>query len=225
MHAAPHVRCDCGRHNGTSCRPGHCAPRHRWVWDCVREGLRLHDHARCAIAALRSLFSNESLLQLVGLAVCSKPRERGDGLAVGSRQRDNTAAHGVAIDQHGATAALGQATAKFLAVQVEVVRENLQQRFLRRGVRLDTLAIELETDQSTLLNRWFWFIHPAGLPMATLTMLCRLGKACKRAPWAWQSKARPRVSGSARPVRSGSLRSQRDGCAEPARAQCSDSQD
>src|SRR5258707_10564855 len=81
------------------------------------------DHAGGAEAALKSLRIEERLLHRMGTAIGPEPFDRGDGMAVGAKGRDQAAMHGFAVDQHGASAAVAGVAALLDAEMAELSQE------------------------------------------------------------------------------------------------------
>src|SRR5262249_21783648 len=110
----------------------------------IEERGRRHDPAVDAVAALRHLLLHVGLLdrmRLLGRAEAGK----GDDLAATHRRhRRHTGAHRLAVDVHGASAALRQAAAEMRVVERELVAQGVEQRHVGIGIdRLD-LAVHVE---------------------------------------------------------------------------------
>ena len=96
------------------------------------EGGRLHDHAVDAVAALHRLLLDEGALHRVQIFRRAQPFQRDDLVAVADRgQRQHARAHGLAVDVHGAGAALREAAAEARPVQSEIVAQHIEQRHVR----------------------------------------------------------------------------------------------
>src|SRR5262245_42583001 len=80
-----------------------------------------HDHAALAVAALRHIVIDPSLLHLVQHGVLGQAFDGGDGLAFHGADRQRARPHGLAVDMHGAGAALGDTAAVFGPGQANVV--------------------------------------------------------------------------------------------------------
>ena len=102
----------------------------------VEQRLGGEDLAVLAEAARRHLLVDPRLLNRMELAVLRESFERGDLGALHLRHRPDARAHRLALDQHGARAALAEAAAEARPAQIEVVPEHIEQR---RG-RLDVDA-------------------------------------------------------------------------------------
>src|SRR5262245_61590729 len=110
----------------------------------IEERGRRHDAAVDAVAALRHLLLHVGLLdrmRLLGRAEAGK----GDDLAATHRRhRRHAGAHRLAVDVHGASAALRQAAAEMRVVERELVAQGVEQRHVGIGIdRLD-LAVHVE---------------------------------------------------------------------------------
>ncbi|MNP51905.1 hypothetical protein D3C76_1462600 [compost metagenome] len=84
----------------------------------VEQGLGRHDHAVHAVATLRRLLLNESLLHRVRVLTGADAFEGGDFPAFGTGQREHTRPRRNTIDDHRAGTALAQATTVFRAVEL-----------------------------------------------------------------------------------------------------------
>ena len=101
------------------------------------------DHARGAEAALKPLRIQKRLLHRMGAAVRRKAFDRRDGVTVGAEGRDQAAVHRLAVDQHGAGAAVAGVAALLDAEMAEFAQERAQALpGLRRFGKL--LAVDLE---------------------------------------------------------------------------------
>src|SRR5262249_34073695 len=110
------------------------------------KGRRLHDHAVDAVAALRRLLLDEGALHWVRPLRRAEAFERDYLLLCGDlRQRRDARAHGLAVDMHGAGAALTKPAAEARAMQREIVAERVEQRHVGiiDGDR-DRLAVDVE---------------------------------------------------------------------------------
>src|SRR6267378_4322996 len=101
----------------------------------VEQRLGGHDHAVAAIAALAGLLLDEGALQRVELVDRAQSLERGDGSLRSGRHRHRAGARGLAVDQHGARAALGEPAAELRAVQLQVVAQDVKERRVGRDRR------------------------------------------------------------------------------------------
>ena len=98
-----------------------------------------------AEAALRDLLVDPRLLQRMELPLLREPFERRD-LALHARGRRDARAHGGAVDDDGARAALAQPTAEPRALQAEVVAKDVQQRRRRIDVHRVRTSVHSQVD-------------------------------------------------------------------------------
>src|SRR3954454_7766346 len=84
------------------------------------------DHAGGAEAALKALRIEESLLHRVRAAVSAETFDRGDGAPLGTEGRDQAAMHRLAVQQHGAGAAIAGVAALLHAEMAELAQERAQ---------------------------------------------------------------------------------------------------
>ncbi len=101
------------------------------------------DHARCAEAALKPLRIQKRLLHRMGAAIGRKAFDRRHGVTVGAERRDQAAMHRLAVDQHGAGAAVAGVAALLDAEMAEFAQERAQ---ALAGLRLieKLFAVDLE---------------------------------------------------------------------------------
>src|ERR1035437_5300584 len=104
-----------------------------------------HDLSGLAVATLRDLFGDPSLLQYVQ-AVGSEALNRSDAFARDLRSGSRAGANRVAIDMDSAGAAQSRTTAEFGSGEFEGVAENPEQRRLRRDADLLFTAVDAECD-------------------------------------------------------------------------------
>src|SRR2546425_4864113 len=95
-----------------------------------QEGGDLHDHAVDAVAALHGLLIDESLLHGMRTLWRAETFEREDLLRPDRRERHHAGAHRLAVEMHGAGAALGEAAAEARTVESQVIAESVEQRHL-----------------------------------------------------------------------------------------------
>ena len=119
----------------------------RGVGILLQQRLCAHDHAWYAIAALRGLLVHEGTLQRPGMLNRAEPLECRDLLASEHLDRDDAGKHRLAIDDHGAGAALAEPAAVLGSVELEIFPQYIQQRRLRVGVDRTNPAIDLEIHQ------------------------------------------------------------------------------
>ena len=90
-----------------------------------------HDDAVDAVAALHRLLVDERLLQPAGRSGRAQALDGGDLVSRGRPQRRVAGLHRVAVDQHGAGAAVALAAAEARALQLEVVAQDVDERRVR----------------------------------------------------------------------------------------------
>src|SRR6185436_6228443 len=113
---------------------------------------RCHQHARLAEAALRHVELDPRLLQRMRRVGC-EPFDRHDLLRRAHRRhRPHARAHRLAIDVHGAGAALRDATAVLGAGERELLAQHPQQRRVGLGVEIAILAIDVQARHHRLLG-------------------------------------------------------------------------
>ena len=96
-----------------------------------KDGLRGHDHAVSAIAALSSLLGDKSGLDDIRFFHCSEPFESGDSAARDLSYGSDARSHGLPVHQHGAGATLSQTATEFCAPQRERVAQDVEKRLIR----------------------------------------------------------------------------------------------
>src|SRR6266404_4536811 len=101
-----------------------------------------HDHAGLAIAALRHVVLEPSLLHLMQLAVLREPFDRRDLLARRGADGEGARTYRRAIDVDGAGATLRDAAAVFGAGQADVLADYPEQRRIRVGVDVLRLPVD-----------------------------------------------------------------------------------
>src|SRR5206468_8985913 len=84
------------------------------------------DHACGTEAALEALCVEEGLLHRMRAAISAKPFDRGDGAAFGAEGWDQAAVHRLAVEQHGAGAAIAGVAAFLHAEMAEFAQERPQ---------------------------------------------------------------------------------------------------
>src|SRR5208282_2886056 len=99
-----------------------------------------HDHARCAEAALKALCLQEGLLHRMQLAVARQAFDRRDRAALGAIGRKEARMHRVAIDHHGAGAAIAGIASFFHAETAEFAQKRAQ---ALSGPRLSVVALSV----------------------------------------------------------------------------------
>src|SRR5215831_9023069 len=103
-----------------------------------------HDPAVDAVAALRHLLLHIGLLDRMRLLGRAEAGEGDDLAAAYRRDRRHAGAHRLAVDVHGAGAALRQAAAEMRIVERELVAQRVEQRHVGIGVDRVDLAVHVE---------------------------------------------------------------------------------
>ena len=113
---------------------------------CLREnGASGHDHAVSAIAALRGLLGDKSGLESARFFRRSQTFQSGDGAARNLFDGRGARAHGLAVDQHGAGAALAEPATELCAMQCERIAQNVEQGLVRiPGIDRDRAPVDAE---------------------------------------------------------------------------------
>ncbi|MGY4481078.1 hypothetical protein ACVWWR_000269 [Bradyrhizobium sp. LM3.2] len=101
------------------------------------------DHAGGAEAALKALRIEEGLLHRMCAAVPAETFDRGDGAPLGAEGRDQAAMHRLAVEQHGASAAIAGVAALLHAEMAELAQERAQALAGARCLR-KRFAVDLE---------------------------------------------------------------------------------
>src|SRR4051812_21668454 len=101
------------------------------------------DHAGGAEAALKTLRIEEGLLHRMRPAVTAEAFDRRDRAPVGAEGRDQAAMHRVAVQQHGAGAAIAGVAALLHAEMAELAQERAQALAGARALR-KRLAVDVE---------------------------------------------------------------------------------
>ena len=90
------------------------------------QGCAGQDHARGAEPALKGLRVEKRLLHRVRAAIAGEAFDGGDGMAVGAEGGDQAAVHRLAVDQHGAGAAIAGVATLLDAEMPELAQESSQ---------------------------------------------------------------------------------------------------
>src|SRR3954449_5183349 len=106
-----------------------------------------HDHAVEAVAALRGLLVDESLLHHIRLVAGAEPLERHDVAAAAAADRNDAGARRRAIDQDSAGAAFTEAATVFRTVEREIVAQHVEQRRVSRRSDLVDPAVHGDADR------------------------------------------------------------------------------
>src|SRR5262249_31588569 len=101
-----------------------------------------NDPAVDAVAALRHLLFDIGSLQGMGLLRRAEALDRRDALAARRRDRQHARAHRLAVQVHGAGAALREPAAEVRVAEAEIVAQRIEQRHLGLGVYRNALAVD-----------------------------------------------------------------------------------
>src|SRR6266403_1842323 len=93
----------------------------------IEQRLRRHHHAVAAVAALAGLLLDERPLERMQRLDGAEPLDRRDVALRDARDRRHAGAHGLAVHQHRACAALREPTAELGSVQLEVVAQDIKE--------------------------------------------------------------------------------------------------
>ena len=110
----------------------------------AQERGRGHDPAVDAVAALRHLFLDVSGLQRMRLVRRAEAGERDDLAVADRRDRRDAGADRLAVEMHGAGAALGEPAAEMRIVQAEIVAQRVEQRHVLVRLHGVHLAVDVE---------------------------------------------------------------------------------
>src|SRR5580700_10176941 len=110
----------------------------------AQERRRRHDPAIDAITALRHFFLDISGLQRVRLVRRAEAGERDDLAVADRRDRRDAGADRLAVEMHGAGAALGKPAAEMRIVQAEIVTQRVEQRHVVVRLYGAHLSIDVE---------------------------------------------------------------------------------
>src|SRR5262245_44296612 len=104
-----------------------------WLLVARDEGGRRHDHPVRAVATLRGLRFDESLLHRMRLRSGAETFDRRDGSLCRSGERRRTGAYSASVDVDHTRAALPKSAAELRSGEAEVVAEDVEKRRIRRG--------------------------------------------------------------------------------------------
>src|SRR5215217_8660370 len=107
---------------------------------------RGHDHPVDAIAALCRLLLDKGGLQRVRLLPRAETLDGGDLVLIEEPDRHHAGAHGRAVDEYRAGAALRQPATELGTVKFEIVAEHVKQRRIRLSVDRAGGAVDLQAD-------------------------------------------------------------------------------
>src|SRR5206468_2890231 len=108
----------------------------------VEQRLGRHHHAVAAVTALAGLLLDERALEWVEAVERAEPLDRRDAALRHAGHRGHARAHGLAVHQHRAGAALREPAAELRAVQLEVVAQYIEEGSV--GVDRDRLALAVD---------------------------------------------------------------------------------
>ena len=113
----------------------------------AQQCLRAHHHAGNAVAALRRLFIDEGLLELVWLAVFYQALERRDLALAHGGDWQNAGKRRTPVEVNQTRATLPQTASKLGAVQRQFVPEDIEKRGRRVRVNLMGIAVDVQSDR------------------------------------------------------------------------------
>src|SRR5438034_10767147 len=120
------------------------------MWIGLEQCAHCHDHARLAVAALRDLMVDPGLLNR-GKSALAKRFDRRDLSPDDGTDGSDATALDVAIDMHGACAALGNAAAEFRSGQSNFIADDPQERSIRFDVEVVDLAVDFQLNRHQYL--------------------------------------------------------------------------
>jgi hypothetical protein len=110
-------------------------------------GDRRHDLAGRAVAALEGVLFEEGGLHGMQRAIRpGKPLHGGDGAAVSLSGKRQAGQHALAVDMHGAGAALALVATLLGAGQVETITQGVEQRHTRLDLKVVVMSVDVEMD-------------------------------------------------------------------------------
>ena len=113
--------------------------------------MAVHQEARRAVAALRGAEIGEGLLERVQLGSRRQPLDGVDARGPSHSSAEHEAGeHRLAVDQHGAGAALAELAAVLGAGQAEVLAQHLEQGLVGREEDVLLLAVDAQDDPRLL---------------------------------------------------------------------------
>src|SRR6266404_1172913 len=108
----------------------------------IEQRLRRHHHAVAAVAALAGLLLDERPLERMQRLDGAEPLDRRDVALRDARDRRHAGAHGLAVHQHRARAALREPAAELGAVQLEIVAQYIKEGRVRLDRDRPALAVD-----------------------------------------------------------------------------------
>ena len=114
----------------------------------LEESGRAHQHPRRAVAALQRVVLVERLLERGELTVGREALDGRDLRAVGLDREEHAALHRLAVEMHGAGAAVARVAADVSPGQPEIVPDEVDEQAPCGHLHLDLLAVDLERDDT-----------------------------------------------------------------------------
>jgi hypothetical protein len=115
------------------------------AWMLVEERLRRHKKAGRAVTTLRRTEIGKRLLQWVQASVGRQPFDRRHFTPAAVDAEHKTRQDRLAIEQHGARAALAELAPVLRAAKVEILTQDLEQRLVRRERHLGSFAVDRQS--------------------------------------------------------------------------------
>ena len=122
--------------------------------------LRAHHHAGDAIAALRRLLLDECPLHGAGILDRAEPLDGSDLAALEEKDRRHTGEGGLAVDEHGAGAAVARIAADLSTFKPQILAQHLAEPVSGRSGDLDLPTVERETDEALCGLKLDDLVHP-----------------------------------------------------------------
>jgi AcrR family transcriptional regulator len=119
------------------------------IGDFLEQRDRAHDLSGLAVAALRDLFIEPSLLNGMQLAVLFEPLD-GDNWSGNAADRIGAGADGLSIDEHGACTTHGDAAAEFWPGYASQIAQGPEQRHVGLGIEFEVFSVDVELDHRNL---------------------------------------------------------------------------
>lgn len=112
----------------------------------VEERLGGDEESRRAITALRSAQIGERFLQRMQTSVVDEPFDGRDVRALAIDAEHEARQHGPAVEQDGTGAALAKLAAVLRPAQIQILTQDLEQRFVRSERDFGRLAVDGQGD-------------------------------------------------------------------------------
>src|SRR5262249_14356985 len=191
----------------------------RRVWNPSRDVQCLHDHAGCAISALKGVIVGEGLLHGVQPAALRNALDRDNRLSITLDGEDRARLYRLPVQVHGAGTALAGVAANVRAGEMQPVAKEMRQQRPRLHLAAYDAAVDLHRDRAQLHDTSRLLVMD-GLLLAPVVWHRSRAAACM----AWRHDERPDPTARRRP-RCRSLPGDRS-CRPPTRpsrpARCSD---